>query len=113
MQKISAYGFTWQYRESGGQECWEIVLPDGTGLPHFAVKNYGNTSNTKSGFSGWRVVSGGPFTQAGGWTTRDDAMKGAAPWIRNYYRECIPEKLEQYHRSKRALEQMAQTTLTQ
>lgn len=78
---------TWKRDKDSDEECWDVVIPKDCGIPSFCVKNYGGKPNNSSAFSGWRVVGGGPFTAAGGWTSREDAMRGAAPFLLNYYRE--------------------------
>lgn len=97
-------GFTWVRDDQGDCECWDVRLPERAGLPYFCVKNYGGTPSDSSGFTGWRVVGGGPFTDAGGWTSRDAAIKGAAPWLRKYYRSCIRQKIVEARRTKALLE---------
>lgn len=79
--------------DSGGCECWDVVLPDNLRLTHFRLKNYGGEPNNLSGFTGWRVVSGSPFTNAGGWSTRVDAIRGATPWLIDYYRKQAADKI--------------------
>lgn len=85
--------FKFVRNDSGGCECWDVVLPDNLRLTRFGVKNYGGEPNDLSGFTGWRVVSGGPFTNAGGWSSRDAAICGATPWLIDYYRKQAAEAM--------------------
>jgi hypothetical protein len=79
-QRVKVGPFEWERRDLGGEERWILLnWPLGT---HWCVKNYGGTPNEESGFSGWRLVSGGPFCIAGGWTAREDAMRGVIPFMR-------------------------------
>ena len=80
----AAYGHLVYKRTSHKPEIWVIDHPTTLDLGHWAVEDYGPL--TEDPFSGWRVVSGGPFMAAGGWTNREDALRGAAPWIINRFR---------------------------
>lgn len=73
-------GLTWERieRESGGEPIWRLLWHSDTG---FVLKNYGGPLSV-SGFSGVRLVSGGPFREAGQWTTVTDAM--ADPRLAEY-----------------------------
>lgn len=82
---------TFVRRDEARDETWEVKMPEGVRLTIFCVKNYGGAPNDSTGFSGWRIVSGGPFTDAGGWTTRDAAILGATPWLMKYYRKNAKE----------------------
>lgn len=106
-ERIKVGPFEWQLDadEDGHRhaECWDLVQPEGLKLTFWSLKNYGGTPNDKSGFSGWRLVSGGPFTSAGGWTTRDDAMRGVISWLLAYYRADVAKKIEEAKRATLAL----------
>lgn len=104
--RINFGGFTWERRDSGGDECWDVILPKDSGLTNFCVKNYGGKPNDETGFSGWRVVSGGPFTHVGGWTSRMDAIHGAAPWLMAYYKKQCAEKIVLARRNEKMLEKL-------
>jgi hypothetical protein len=94
--------FTWRREDSSnGEECWELVRPEG--LTYFCVKNYGGEPNANSGFSGWRLVSGGPFTEAGGWTSRGDAMSGVVPFLIEYYRYQAASRMAEAERLEAAV----------
>lgn len=82
----------------GNAECWDVLLPKDLGLPHFGIKNYGGEPSDDNAFSGWRVVSGGPFTRAGGWGTRDKAIEGATPWLVAYYKREATEAMAKAER---------------
>lgn len=79
-------------RDEARDETWGVKTPSLAGLPCFSVKNYGGKPNEVNAFSGWRVVGGGPFTDAGGWTTRDAAILGATPWLIAFYRRSAKQK---------------------
>jgi hypothetical protein len=102
-QRIKVGPFEWVRRDDTREESWDLVQPKDAGLTHWAVKNYGGKPNDASGFSGWRLVSGGPFTSAGGWTTREDAMYGVIPWLMKRFREDLKAKLEKCDQLKAAL----------
>lgn len=95
--------FTWTREDNGDCECWELVTPKETGLTYFCLKNYGGKPNNSSGFTGWRLVSGGPFTNAGGWTSRENAMHGVIPFLLNYYREQAARLIAKAQRINRAM----------
>lgn len=72
--------------DSGGCENWQVALPkDLEGMSSFSIKNYGGQPHNEDSFSGWRVVGGGPYRSAGGWTSRNEAILGATPWLLAYY----------------------------
>jgi hypothetical protein len=82
MTKTIKHGpFLWVRRDSGGSECWDVELPRDLGLTFFCVKNYGGEPQASDGFTGWRLVSGGPLTNVGGWTTRDAAIADVTPYL--------------------------------
>lgn len=90
VKKTSRLGvgqFTWKRRDGGDKaECWDLVQPKGADLTFFCLKNYGGRPTGQNAFSGWRLVSGGPFTDAGGWTSRQQAMADVAPYLIAYYK---------------------------
>lgn len=90
MGEIRKYScFTWERQEDqSGCEVWRLSsVKDIEGFTQFALKNYGGEPNDKSAFSGWRIVSGGPFTAAGGWTNIEDALTDVTPWLVDRYRK--------------------------
>lgn len=73
--------FTWEKQEPHGKdEVWKLVAPEP--LYHFVIKNYGGIPGP--GFSGWKLVSGGPFDEPGAYSSLTDAMKGITPWLAEY-----------------------------
>lgn len=98
--KIKVGPFEWVRRDDGRDEAWDLVPPKGLRPTYWCVKNYGGTPNEESGFSGWRLVSGGPFTTVGGWTTREDAMRGVVPWLLNHYCTELQNRLKEAERAK-------------
>jgi hypothetical protein len=102
-QRIKVGPFTWERRDNGDSEAWDLVQPKGVPLTHWAVKNYGGDPNDSSGFSGWRLVSGGPFVTAGGWTSREDAMLGVIPYLMARLRGDLKNRLEECTRVKATL----------
>lgn len=91
--------------DSGGSEAWEVATPKVDGLPCFRVKNYGGKPNDANPFSGWRIVGGGPFTEAGGWTTRNAAIRNATPWLLRYYHNNATEQKAKLEATLAALDQ--------
>jgi hypothetical protein len=102
-QRIKVGPFEWKRDDRSGDECWDLVQPEGARLTHWAVKNYGGKPNDRSGFSGWRLVSGGPFCTVGGWTSREEAMLGVIPWLMERLRSDLKDKLDECARMKAAL----------
>ena len=96
--------FTWVKRErtaddirqGNTEEVWVLQKPDG--FTHFVLKNYGGTPNDKTGFSGIRLVSGGPFCDAGGWTDFDTAFVEIVPYLSAYYKRQAAEMIEKANR---------------
>lgn len=78
--------FTFRKREDARDETWDIINTP-KAVAHFCIKNYGGEPKPNEAFSGWRLVSAGPFCDAGGWTNVDDAIKGATPYLIRYYKE--------------------------
>lgn len=72
-------GLTWRQtsRAENGVPIWQLDLP-GT---HWVLKDYGPGATIEA-FSGVRLVSGGPVVGAGKWASIDEAMRGAAPYLR-------------------------------
>ena len=103
-QTMKVGPFQWRRDDHDGSEVWDVVIPEGSGLAHFCVKNYGGKPSDGKPFSGWRVVGGGPFTSTGGWTSRDAAMKGAVPFLIRFYRQQLQTKLADAHRMQTVLE---------
>lgn len=109
MSKVKVGPFTWERlddkeeNDRARQECWELVVPEDSGLSFFYVKNYGGAPSA-SAFSGWRLGSGGPFTQAGGWTSRTEAMKGAVPFLIKFFRAEAERKMKGALRTKAVLD---------
>lgn len=95
MNKTIKHGpFLWVRRDSGGSECWDVEMPKNIGLTFFCVKNYGGEPVSSDAFSGWRVVSGGPITSVGGWTSRDAAIAGATPYLIARYAQEARAKIQ-------------------
>jgi hypothetical protein len=63
-------------------------------------------------FNGWRLVSGGPFTDAGWWATRDEAMRGVVPYLRKYFSAEINLKLKEAKKLKAQLERWLKEVAT-
>ena len=79
-------GFTWVREDrvtadTSERVIWRLLWPVST---HFVLKNYGGKPDDSRSFSGIRLVSGGPFTNAGGWTDYDTAMVEVAPYLTWY-----------------------------
>jgi hypothetical protein len=101
--KCGPFTFERDTRDADRGESWNVKLPKGVELTRFCVKNYGGKPSNGNAFSGWRVVSGGPFTDAGGWTTRDDAIAGATPWLIAYYQDDAEQRHAEAVRTLKAL----------
>lgn len=86
--------FTWVRRDQGQDETWELKFHEDAKLAYWCVKNYGGTPEEGNAFSGWRLVSGGPFTDAGGWTNRREAIEGVTPYLREKLLKRIQEELD-------------------
>jgi len=100
--------FTWDVRISDkdrDRETWMLQLP-APGMTVFYVKNYGGDPDPKTAFSGWRVGSGGPFTSWGGWTSRDDALRGATPKLIEYYLKEIDEEFRRATARQKAMQDL-------
>ena len=83
-------------RRGSTEEVWELQRPDG--FTSFCLKNYGGKPNDRTGFSGIRLVSGGPFCTAGGWTEFDKAFVEVVPWLTAYYQDEAKKLLEKANR---------------
>jgi hypothetical protein len=105
-QVIKVGPFEWRGPEDRGGECWDLALPEGLKMTHWALKNYGGEPNDSTGFSGWRLVSGGPFTRVGGWRSRDEAMIGVVPWLLDYLRNELARRIQEQATMKLALEEL-------
>lgn len=54
-------------------------------------------------------MSGGPFTEAGKWESREAAMKGVIPWLVNDYRskaEALKQKAQRTLRAIQAFDEL-------
>jgi hypothetical protein len=113
---------TWKRKDNAGHECWDCEPPAGLSLSYFCVKRYsakpemhkvdmtfygGTFREEENAFSGWRLVSGGPFTSVGGWSSRDDAIKAATPWLVNYWTAEVAELRARATRIERSLAEFA------
>lgn len=80
-----------------GAEVWRVKRPHPElKLTGFCVKNYGGGCvNPDNAFSGWRLVSGGPFTQAGQWGTRAAAIRQSTPFVVAYYQRQAIERRDE------------------
>lgn len=97
--RLTVGQFVWKRRDDGDSaECWDLVLPKGAGLTIFCLKNYGGRLNDLNAFSGWRLVSGGPFTDAGGWASRAQAMAGVVSYLVDHYTGEVRVKMKELKR---------------
>lgn len=88
--------FTWVKEDASKREYKEEVWALKRITDHqtyFVLKNYGGKPNDESAFSGWRLVSGGPFTSAGGWDNLQDAVHEVTPFLIGYLNEQASRKL--------------------
>lgn len=111
MSKVTVGPFTWARVWDSKDECWDLVKPtselSGTA---FCLKDYGNHHELETNpFSGWRLVSGGPFTQVGRWASFDEAVKAVVPFLTAYYRERVQERLAQAQALATALNELLPT----
>lgn len=81
--------FTWKRRIGAAEESWELRVPGY--FTHWAVKDYGGSPGP--GFQGWKLVSGGPFEDAGAYNTREEAMEGVIPFLMQRVEQEIEERL--------------------
>ena len=101
--KIICGNAIWKRDDSAGYEAWTFAAPSHLNLTRFCVKNYEGEIKPDEPFSGWRVVSGGPFTSAGQWANRDDAILNATPWIIAYHKKAAKEKIAKAQKVVKAL----------
>ena len=74
--------FTWTYTDDKvAREAWTLTSPY-EGATFFCLVNYGGKPG--DGFAGWKLVSGGPFDEAGAYDSFDTALKGVTPWLMKY-----------------------------
>jgi hypothetical protein len=98
-ERITVGPFTWERADHDEHECWVLVRPLDLHMTFFVLKDYGNSRYCGSdSFSGWRVVSGGPFTNAGKWSSREEAMQGVVPWLTEWYEREIAERRHEAQR---------------
>lgn len=102
-ERIQRGPFTWERRDSGNDECWVLVTPPDLPTTFWCVNNYGGVPVDGDGFTGWRLTSGGPFTQVGGWTTREDAIAGVTPWLIERYKAEAKEIAAKAQRTLKAI----------
>ena len=96
MTQQRTYGpFTWERREGGDYEVWELQRPEELHLTYFVLKNYGGKPGP--GFKGWKLVSAGPFDKAGAYDSFDAALVGVTPWLVAYFLEDLDAKLAEYN----------------
>lgn len=92
-EKLTVGPFTWIKRADQSEcEVWELEREKDAGLTHFVIKNYGGEPG--SGFSGWKLVSGGPFDSAGAYASREEAMVGVVPFLIEWYANEIVELMD-------------------
>lgn len=99
MNKITHGPFTWHKRPSLArpqEEVWELERPIIVKMTSFVLKNYGGHPDptNRNAFSGWRLVSGGPFTEVGGWNSFEEALPAVTSWLIRYYTEEAQVQLE-------------------
>jgi len=75
----------WSRRDNGGCETWELISGKELKLTYFCIQNYGGKPGP--GFSGWKLVSGGPFDDAGAYGSLAAALDGVTPYLINRFRE--------------------------
>jgi hypothetical protein len=105
-ETIKVGPFTWKRKDHDEDECWVLVQPENFPTTHWCLKDYGGEPQPGGGFNGWRLVSGGPFSAAGGWRSRDGAMLGVVPWLVNYYRTQLRYEIEKAKRMADAMEKV-------
>ena len=77
--------FTWKRADDGPkEEAWDLIRPF-AGATYFCIKNYGGPP--RPGFAGWKLVSGGPFDDAGAYTCFLDAVQGVTPYLVRYFKQ--------------------------
>lgn len=105
-EKITVGPFTWEREDNGGCENWTLVNDPDLKQTHWSLKNYGGAPIDSNAFSGWRLVSGGPFTKAGGWKSRDEAMKSVIPWLVEYFEDETTEMLAKMALARAAIKRL-------
>lgn len=77
---VRAGPFRWDLRPN---KSWTLRRPCAfTG--HFSLKTYG--AEPGPGFAGgWKLVSGGPFDDAGVYASFEEAVVGVVPWLVKYH----------------------------
>ena len=88
--QIKYQGLTWVCPDTlYKDQNWKVLMPRQLELTNFCVVNYGDEPKEGEPFSGWRLCSGGPLMEVGGWTNRDDAIINSTAWLVEYYKkEC-------------------------
>lgn len=100
--------FTWVLRSHNEDgEIWDLSFDDGlrNHVPAFCIKNYGGEPGP--GFAGWKLVSGGPYDEAGSYHTAEDAMHGVAEWLRRKLAADVEVSLGAIRRRVFALDTLA------
>lgn len=94
--------FTWRKRPPAdhgrSEDVWEMVdRPYDIKMTSFCMKDYGGRPDLtgRDAFTGWRLVSGGPFTRVGGWNSFEEALPIITPWLVAYYMEEAQKKIEE------------------
>lgn len=93
--------FTWRKRDNCKDEIWDLDLPSIAGLTSFSLKNYGGTPGP--GFSGWKLVSGGPFDDAGAFDTFEHAVIDVTDYLIDYYQDQSERMAEQAEKLRAAV----------
>jgi hypothetical protein len=105
MERVTVGPFTWEgptYHSDN--EVWTLVGPIATAIgTRWALKDYGPPTHPGSGFSNWRLVSGGPFRAAGEWFSRDEAMTGVVPYLSQQVRQTLVVRHVEVERLQKAL----------
>lgn len=96
--------FLFERRDSDTQECWDVVFDPDLRCTHFSLKNYGGKPTETWAFSGWRIVSSGPFGD--GFSTREEAFEKGVPWLIEYYRKEACERAAKAMRQVQLLEEL-------
>lgn len=114
---ITVGPFTWRRNDPiiFSREAWTLVLDPDLPATYWWINDYGGEPSDDNGFSGWRFGSGGPFANVGGWTSRDEAMRGVIPWLMDRLRAdaiALRLKSERTIAAVRRLEALLETTTT-
>lgn len=105
-----------EYNAQEAHFVWEVTftsLPQiernkMIGLTYFCLKNYGGKPGP--GFRGWKLVSGGPYDEAGSYATLEEAVVGVTPWLVAYYNRLAAQKVEEARQLIGVLEQVTAVT---